>query len=117
MGRTGVHGRGSLIRWGPNKFIMAIITRCKRYNDQFITVDGQRVLEAIVFKDEQTNDWKFPTVSIHVNHQGTAIRSFTSVRAIFWVLSYHIVLCVEVLTNLHSEKTIPKTLCLRTKKR
>ncbi|CAF0831896.1 unnamed protein product [Rotaria sp. Silwood1] len=60
MGRTGVRGRGALIRWGPNKSIMGIITRWKRHRGQFAIVDGQRILEALVFKDKLTNDWKLP---------------------------------------------------------
>ena len=63
MGRTGVCGRGALIRWGPNKSIMAVITRWKRHGDQFVTVEGHRILEAMVFRDEITNDWKLPDVS------------------------------------------------------
>ena len=62
MGRTGVRGRGALIRWGPNKSIMAIITRWKKHRGQFAIVDGQRILEALVFKDKYTNDWKLPGV-------------------------------------------------------
>ncbi|CAF1374593.1 unnamed protein product [Rotaria sordida] len=60
MGRTGVRGRGALIRWGPNKSIMGIITRWKKHRGQFAIVDGQRILEALVFKDKLTNDWKLP---------------------------------------------------------
>ncbi len=63
MGRTGVRGRGALIRWGPNKYIMAIITRWKKHRGQFAIVDGQRILEAMVFKDKFTNDWKLPGVN------------------------------------------------------
>ncbi|CAF0874104.1 unnamed protein product [Adineta ricciae] len=60
MGRTGVRGRGALIRWGPNKTIMAVITRWKKHRGQFAYVDGQKILEALVFKDKYTNDWKLP---------------------------------------------------------
>ena len=62
MGRTGLRGRGALIRWGPNKSIMAIITRWKKHRDQFAVIDGQRILEALVFRDQHNNDWKFPGV-------------------------------------------------------
>ena len=62
MGRTGVRGRGGLIRWGPNKSIMAIITRWKKHRGQFAIIDGQRILEALVFKDKSNNDWKLPGV-------------------------------------------------------
>jgi hypothetical protein len=63
MGRTGVRGRGALIRWGPNKSIMAIITRWKKHRGQFVVVDRQRILEAMIFKDKLTNDWKLPGVN------------------------------------------------------
>ncbi len=66
MGRTGVRGRGALIRWGPNKSIMAIITRWKKHRGQFAIVDGQRILEAMVFKDKLTNDWKLPGVNYKI---------------------------------------------------
>ena len=64
MGRTGVRGRGALTRWGPNKSIMAIITRWKKHRGQFAIIDGQRILEALVFKDKSNNDWKLPGVSL-----------------------------------------------------
>jgi len=64
MGRTGITGRGALIRWGPNKSIMAIITRWKTHRGQVAIVDGQKILEALVFKDKDTNDWKLPGVDI-----------------------------------------------------
>jgi hypothetical protein len=69
MGRTGVRGRGALIRWGPNKSIMAIITRWKKHRGQFAIVDGQRILEAMVFKDKLTNDWKLPGVSVTLTNE------------------------------------------------
>ena len=69
MGRTGVRGRGALIRWGPNKSIMAVITRWKKHRGQFTIVDGQRILEAMVFKDKLTNDWKLPGVSLNLKDE------------------------------------------------
>lgn len=62
MGRTGLRGRGALVRWGPNKSIMALITRWKSHRGQFTMLEGQQVLEALVFKDRNTNDWKLPGV-------------------------------------------------------
>ncbi|CAF4200889.1 unnamed protein product, partial [Rotaria sordida] len=64
MGRTGVRGRGALIRWGPNKSIMTVITRWKKHHDQFVVIDGQRILETLVFKDKYTNGWKLPEAKI-----------------------------------------------------
>ncbi|CAF3687580.1 unnamed protein product [Rotaria sp. Silwood1] len=60
MGRTGVRGRGALIRWGPNKSIMAVITRWKMHHGEIALIDGQRILQALVFKHKSTNDWKLP---------------------------------------------------------
>ncbi|CAF1320961.1 unnamed protein product, partial [Rotaria sordida] len=60
IGRTGVRGRGALIRWGPNKSILAVITRWKTHHGQFTIIDGQRILEALVFKDKTSNDWRLP---------------------------------------------------------
>ncbi|CAF0774571.1 unnamed protein product [Rotaria sordida] len=78
MGRTGVRGRGALIRWGPNKSIIAVITRWKTHRGQFAIVDGQRILEALVFKNKLTNDWKLPGGKIlGVESQyGAVCRSF-----------------------------------------
>ncbi|CAF2382653.1 unnamed protein product [Rotaria sp. Silwood2] len=60
MGRTGARGRGALIRWGPNKSIMAVITRWKRHLGEIAIIDGQRILEALVFKHKLTSNWKLP---------------------------------------------------------
>jgi len=43
---------------------MAVITRWKKHRGQFAIVDGQRILEAMVFKDKLTNDWKLPGVRL-----------------------------------------------------
>jgi len=67
LGRTGVRGRGALIRWGPNKTIMAIITRWKKLRGQFVIVDGQKILEAMVFKDKISGEFKLPGVSFYFN--------------------------------------------------
>ncbi|CAF4223044.1 unnamed protein product [Rotaria sp. Silwood2] len=64
MGRTGVGGHGALIRWGPNKSIIAVITRWKKHRDQYVVNNGQRVLETLVFKDKYTNDWKLSAANI-----------------------------------------------------
>ncbi|CAF1266771.1 unnamed protein product [Rotaria sordida] len=78
MGRTGVRGRGALIRWGPNKSIIAVITRWKKHHDQFTVIDGQRILETLVFKDKYTNDWKLPEAKILgiESRYGAICRSF-----------------------------------------
>jgi hypothetical protein len=43
---------------------MAIITRWKTHRAQLAIIDGQKILEALVFKDKDTNDWKLPGVNI-----------------------------------------------------
>ena len=77
MGRTGVRGRGALIRWGPNKSIMAILTRWKKHRGQFAVVDGQRLLEAMIFKDKLSNDWKLPGVRRRMEHAAGVIARVT----------------------------------------
>ena len=103
MGRTGVRGRGALVRWGPNKSIMAVITRWKRHRGQFAIVDGQRLLEALVFKDKYSNDWKLPGVSpdMHVDslpHSVSRISFFSRERYSVW--NRRTVPFVAVSTNL-----------------
>ena len=100
MGRTGVRGRGALIRWGPNKSIMGAITRWKRHDDQFVIVDRQRILEIMVFRDEITNDWKLPDVSTDVHHRPDPINISFTCRAKCWALNHRMVLCVVVLVSL-----------------
>ena len=99
MGRTGVRGRGALIRWGPNKSIMAIITRWKKHRGQFAIVDGQRLLEAMIFKDRTSNDWKLPGVRDCLCIHSLDVNSF-HLRERYWVLNRHTVLSVEALINL-----------------
>jgi hypothetical protein len=43
---------------------MAIITRWKKHDNEFVTVEGKRIVEAMVFTDKNTNDYKFVRVSI-----------------------------------------------------
>jgi len=43
---------------------MTIITRWKTHRAQLAIIDGQKILEALVFKDKDTNDWKLPGVNI-----------------------------------------------------
>ncbi|CAF1306336.1 unnamed protein product, partial [Didymodactylos carnosus] len=78
MGRTGCRGRGALIRWGPNKTIMVIITRWKKFHGQFVIADGQRMLEVMVFKDKLTGHWILPGGKILgiESPYGTVCRTF-----------------------------------------
>jgi hypothetical protein len=41
---------------------MAMITRWKKLDDEFVTVEGKRILEAMFFTDKNTNDSKLPEV-------------------------------------------------------
>ena len=54
MGRTGVRGRGALMRYGPNKEIMAIVTRWKKTKNRPIYVERRKLLEFIAVKDPLT---------------------------------------------------------------
>ncbi|XP_061181423.1 transient receptor potential cation channel subfamily M member 1-like [Saccostrea echinata] len=67
MGRTGMRGRGKLRRWGPNHCVMLVISRWKRFlstgqNQQnFITVDGKKVLEVAVFQKKESGELSLPS--------------------------------------------------------
>ena len=54
LGRTGLRGKGSLWRWGPNHVIKAVVTRWRRKQvpdgsntAAYLYVEGKRVLEFI----------------------------------------------------------------------
>ncbi|XP_062586024.1 transient receptor potential cation channel subfamily M member-like 2, partial [Saccostrea cucullata] len=67
MGRTGMRGRGKLRRWGPNHCVMLVVSRWKRFlstsqNQQnFITVDGKKVLEVAVFQKKESGEFTLPS--------------------------------------------------------
>ena len=54
MGRTGIRGRGSLYRYGPNHEIMAIVTRWKKHKKKNVYIERRKLLEFIACKDVQT---------------------------------------------------------------
>ncbi len=60
MGRTGVRGRGALMRYGPNKEIIAIVTRWKKSKNRPIFVERRKLLEFVCVKDPQTGLSKVP---------------------------------------------------------
>jgi hypothetical protein len=60
MGRTGVRGRGALMRYGPNKEIMAIVTRWKKTKNRPIYVERKKLLEFIAVKDALTGSSIIP---------------------------------------------------------
>ncbi|XP_022323165.2 transient receptor potential cation channel subfamily M member-like 2 isoform X2 [Crassostrea virginica] len=61
MGRTGIRGKGTLWRWGPNHVIKCVCTRWRRkYNQEnqpgdYLYVEGKRVLEFIATQREGNN--------------------------------------------------------------
>lgn len=61
MGRTGIRGKGTLWRWGPNHLIKAVCTRWRqKYNQEsqpsdYLYVEGKRVLEFIATQREGNN--------------------------------------------------------------
>lgn len=63
MGRTGIRGKGTLWRWGPNHLIKAVCTRWRRkYNQEnqpsdYLYVEGKRVLEFIAPRGRVTT-WR-----------------------------------------------------------
>lgn len=61
IGRTGIRGRGALMRYGPNKEIMAIATRWRKANNNRpIYVEGRKLLEFINAKDKLTGSSIIP---------------------------------------------------------
>lgn len=54
MGRTGVVGRGALLRWGPNHVAQPLITRLRR------EASGKNVLEFVGVLDSETKMWTLP---------------------------------------------------------
>ncbi|XP_066295148.1 transient receptor potential cation channel subfamily M member-like 2 [Branchiostoma lanceolatum] len=71
MGRTGLRGKGALFRWGPNHSMLAICTRWKRSVDpatgdeqeEYLLVEGKRVLEFLSYKEPDFEEWAIPGVS------------------------------------------------------
>lgn len=57
FGRTGLRGRGALPRWGPNHYVVLIITRWQSLKSSFA---GQRVLEFVVEKTQRRDQLSLP---------------------------------------------------------
>ena len=57
---TGIRGRGALMRYGPNKEIMAIATRWRKRNNRPIYVEGRKLLEFINARDSLTGSSIIP---------------------------------------------------------
>ncbi|UYV68963.1 TRPM [Cordylochernes scorpioides] len=58
MGRTGLRGRGSLPRWGPNHYIFVAITRWHR--SKLASVVGSKGLEFVVMRGERRDQLSLP---------------------------------------------------------
>ena len=63
-GRTGLRGRGRLIRWGPNHYVMVVISRWKKKDnsEEFIVVDGKRLLEVVAIQKNGNREPTLPRV-------------------------------------------------------
>lgn len=61
-GRTGVRGRGKLLKWGPNHNAMIVITRLKKKENsvELMLVDQKRVLEVIAIQKTNNGDFSLP---------------------------------------------------------
>lgn len=71
MGRTGLRGRGSLFRWGPNHCVVLVITRW-RLRDGFLqsvqgttSTDEQRILEFVVCREPGVRFLTLPGGFLH----------------------------------------------------
>ncbi|CAL1261896.1 unnamed protein product [Larinioides sclopetarius] len=66
FGRTGLRGRGALCRWGPNHFVLAIITRWQK--------GGGRGLEFVVMRGERRGQLSLPGGFVPGEHIYEAVR-------------------------------------------
>ncbi|KAF6122339.1 transient receptor potential cation channel subfamily M member 2 [Phyllostomus discolor] len=61
MGRTGLRGRGSLSRFGPNHTLQPVVTRWRRNQDGAICRRSiKKVLEVLVVKHALSEHWALP---------------------------------------------------------
>ncbi|KAH3884364.1 hypothetical protein DPMN_008342 [Dreissena polymorpha] len=78
-GRTGLKGRGSLGRWGPNHAADPIVTRWKRDSKgNVVQKDGKNVLQFVAVKRTDGGGWALPggMVNPGENKTATLIREF-----------------------------------------
>ncbi|XP_071824925.1 transient receptor potential cation channel subfamily M member-like 2 isoform X3 [Apostichopus japonicus] len=79
-GRTGVIGRGTLGRFGPNHAADPIVTRWKRdRNGEVMKEDGKPVLEFIAIQRRDNQQWAIPGGMVEPGHQvsQTLLREFS----------------------------------------
>ncbi|GFR24844.1 protein ced-11, partial [Trichonephila clavata] len=72
MGRTGLRGRGSLPRWGPNHYVHAIITRFQKAREAFLSTKG---LEFVVLWTERRFQLSIPGGFVAGEHRYEVIKS------------------------------------------
>ncbi|GFN83119.1 transient receptor potential cation channel subfamily m member 2 [Plakobranchus ocellatus] len=66
MGRTGLRGRGNLLRWGPNHVMYAIVSRWRQVVNSTGTpqgpllINGKKVLEILVVYNERLKEDSLP---------------------------------------------------------
>ncbi|XP_054723861.1 protein ced-11-like [Uloborus diversus] len=72
MGRTGLRGRGSLLRWGPNHYMQIIITRYQKTREYFLSTKG---LEFVVLWSEKRFQLSIPGGFVSGEHRYEVIRS------------------------------------------
>lgn len=79
-GRTGVTGRGSLGRWGPNHAADPIVTRWKRddKNSKVLAHDGKPILQFVAVQRRDCGEWALPggMVNPGENRTATLMREF-----------------------------------------
>ncbi|KAF8787695.1 Transient receptor potential cation channel like protein [Argiope bruennichi] len=72
MGRTGLRGRGSLPRWGPNHYVHAIITRFQKAREAFLATKG---LEFVVLWTDRRFQLSIPGGFVAGEHRYEVIQS------------------------------------------
>ena len=83
IGRTGVRGRGALMRYGPNKEIMAIVTRWKKNKGKPIYVERRKLLEFIAVRDPTTGLSKIPGERVIGDESRFSVVSRTFIELVF----------------------------------
>lgn len=83
MGRTGVRGRGALMRYGPNKEILAIVTRWKKSKNRPIFVERKKLLEFVAVKDPLTGLSKVPGEKIFGDESQYSVVCRTFMELVF----------------------------------
>lgn len=83
MGRTGVRGRGALLRYGPNHEIFAVVTRWKKQKNRPIYVERRKLLEFVAVKDTNTGLTRIPGDRILGDESQYSVVSRTFMEMVF----------------------------------